>query len=488
MTSRLSSPTPQDGGDSFAYMAGYIPATDYARAYYSDHLLSNHETLIPLLSHLNCDYFSHPGGKPPTLLALKKHAQALTILIRAHSISTRGGDINASNSGTQARRFIDGEAFDWLNDLTKPYENSDPSHHTPLTSLMNHIRKDSDTTGPEFHCPFEEYMPQDPSADRPMRPRPYQTHHGLLMHANDCLEILDHEYGATGGFMSILPTDDKRDAKEMKAARNSLVGQWLLFTQHLVGRMHELEISYGQSLDVLAGEAAVPLQMVGRAGPTKHTGREIGFPQDRWVLANAGDDVFEYLHQLFDKQENRIQADEEIWKDAGVSGQRMWMEDLGGKELSRGMVTLDIQTRYYRLKNAGKSTIFIIPAWEFHPACKFTKEIESRPTVVAVPAPQWPPRVSDWEARARSKLDEAEGLARDNNRLIKNMNDQRQMNSGLIDQLKKTTSLIKSYEAAFPENTQQQIVRLDALLQKYREKLAFLATTLPEQYHQHLAM
>lgn len=85
------------------------------------------------------------------------------------------------------------------------------------------------------------------SAEEQTVRKPYSTHHNLLMHASECLEVLGHEYSATGGIMSLLPTDTTADTVNLRAARNSLVGQWLLFTQHLVARMHELETSYGQS-------------------------------------------------------------------------------------------------------------------------------------------------------------------------------------------------------------------------------------------------
>ncbi|CAI4216962.1 unnamed protein product [Parascedosporium putredinis] len=452
-------------------MPGYIPATDYARPYYSGHLQNNHPDLIKILSHLNCDYFCHPGGRPPTMLALKRHAQALAILIRAHCISTSGGEINAQGSEQ-------GEGL---------YENTDENHQIPLSSLMNHVKRYSDVAGPEFHCPFESYKPRDPS-ERPSKVRPYQTHHNLLMHANDCLEILDNEYGATGGFMSILPSGESDEAEEMKAARNSLVGQWLLFTQHLVGRMHELEINYAQSLDLLAGDAAVPLQVVGKTGPSKTTGRDIGFPQDRWVLANAGDDIFDLLHQRMDKEEDLAQETEAIWKAGGVSGERMWKKTQQSQDVSRGIVAIDVQTRYYRLKNAGKSTIFVVPGWEFHPSCSYTRIIEQRPTVVAVPAPQWPPRVSDWEAKARAKLEAAEELARDHNQLRDNMNEQLRAHNAFVSHLKKTTLLAKSYEAAFARDANDQIKRMTEELQQYRDKLTHLAEVLPQSYHHHLEM
>lgn len=409
MAAPLATTPPENHPDPHANMRGHLPATPYATAYTSRHS----QNILPdvalrCLGALNCGYLSHVGGRPPTLLALKQHAQALAVLIRHLSVSTTAGEADAAHTGADARAFKADEAFDWLNDLETPYVNTDPAHHLPLTSLLNQVEAESEEGGPQFHCPLKEVVPE--SAGEDTIRKPYSTHHNLLMHASECLEVLDHEYSATGGIMSLLPTDTSADTVDLRSARNSLVGQWLLFTQHLVARMHELETSYGKSLDVLAGEAVIPAQTAGRVGPVRaHAGggRPAVFPQDKWILANAGDDVFEHLHRLFDVQEGQYEERERIWRAAGVSGQRTWMEERGGEEWSRGVVALDIVTRYYRLKGSGRGTVFVVPAWEFHPSCKATAEVERQPTVVAVPAPLWPARVSDWEARNRERLDDA---------------------------------------------------------------------------------
>lgn len=251
MTAPLGTTPTKNHPDSHANMRGYLPATPYATAYASRHS----QNLLPgaalrCLDALNCGYLSHSGGRAPTLLALKQHAQALTVLIRYLCVSTTAGEVNAAYGDDDARAFKENEAFDWLNDLETRYVNADPAHHLPLTSLLNQVEAETEEGGPQFHCPLKEAVPE--SAGEEAVRNPYSTHHNLLMHASECLEVLDHEYSATGGIMSLLPTDTTADTVDLRAARNSLVGQWLLFTQHLVARMHELETSYGQSLDVIA--------------------------------------------------------------------------------------------------------------------------------------------------------------------------------------------------------------------------------------------
>jgi len=390
-------------------MEGYIKGNGFAKGYLSDFTQRVFpDVRLGTLGSLNCSYFGHPGARAPTLLELKQHAQALCILVRHLCVSTKAGEIDGENTnGEEKSLFHDNEAFDFLNNLDERYENEDENHHLPLTSLLNRVGAHTDFHGPEFHCPLQEFEPADEMEPAPPT-RPYASHHNLLMHANECLEMLDHEYSATGGIMSILPGDSSHDTKDMKAARNSLFGQWLYYSQHLVGRMHELEISYAQALDAMAGEAVVPYQMAERGGVTAHPGREVAYPQDRWILCNAGDEVFDCLHRLFDAEEAQIEQRERNWRDAGVSGERMWIKERGGEEYAKGVIPLDISTRFYRLKGLGhQSTIFVLPAFEFHPKCKHTLKIETQPTVVSVPAPMWPERVSEWEASRRKKQDEA---------------------------------------------------------------------------------
>jgi hypothetical protein len=425
--------------DPRANQEGYIKANDFAVPYLSKFSAGTAtDAQRQLLAHVNCGYLS-TRGVPPTLLALKQHAQSLCNLIRlyqppplselkkskahkaqdgndAHDVEMVGDDGGAGSSSVKPKelpKFPTFDPFDWLESLDTPYENEDGSHNRPLVDIMNVIHWHSDIHGTAHHCPLQEHK-----ATRPGQPRrPYADHANLMMHANDCLERLDHEYSTTGGLLSVLPTDQEHDVEEMRAARNTLTGQWLMYTQALVGRMHELEIAYGNAADALGGEAVVPLQHASLHGPDARTGgsREIAFPQDRWVLVNAGDDVFGYLHTMLDRQEALAAAKEKIWREDGSAiSERAWMEERGGKHYARGIVPLTVATRYYRLKGAGHSTIFVCPAWDHHPGTAGTRDLEARPTVVSVVAPKFPERLTEMERRFEERHHGAEKLAADN--------------------------------------------------------------------------
>ncbi|KAF4447291.1 hypothetical protein F53441_9178 [Fusarium austroafricanum] len=415
----------------------HLPSNPYATSYRSNWFTPDNGILdaedLETLQHLNCSYFS--SGRPPTLLALKQHAHSLTNIIRKlvpSSITSHVG-IEGEEPGSKYLAFEKNEAFDWLNDLDKSYENEDPSHNDPLWALHNIVESESEVNGIEHRCPLTKVEDFGPSAKQGDIRRPYMTHHDLIMHANECLEIIDHEYASTGGLMSILPTnfeDPKDKAKnhplndsQLEGARNCLLGQWIFHHQHLLGRMHELEINYANALDILAGEALVPQQMLHRAGVDGVSGgREIVYPQDKYILVNCGEDVRKYIHRLLDVAEEQIEQKEKIWKASGVTGERMWYEERGGKVYAKGIVPVDLLTRFYRIKGKGhQSPLFVIPAAEQHPGVKQTRLMEERPTVVSVVTPTWPERVTEIEMKNKKRLDRAEKLETENQYLARQM-------------------------------------------------------------------
>ncbi|KAK4100244.1 hypothetical protein N658DRAFT_428065 [Parathielavia hyrcaniae] len=393
---------------------GYIKATDFALPYFSRwSRLHDAEVGSDLLRHVNCGYLS-TDGVAPTLLALKQHAQSLCILIHALAPT-----LDSAETG----KYETDDAFDFLHDLTQPYTNDDPSHHKPLAALANEVRGRNEAQGTTtYHCPFAKHRPREGGEKQ----KPYANHHNLVMHANACLERLDHELSSTGGLMSLLPTTGKTNAStDLANARNSLLGQWLHFTQALVARMHDLERAHGNALDALAGEAAVPHQHLSALGPdARSSGRELlAFPQDRWVLANAGDDVFAYVHQVLDKQEAVVRAREGVFRREGVVGDGVWGGGDGGGDqgweyAARGIVAVNIVTRYYRVAGQGPhSTLFVLPAWERHPGVAHTREVELQPTVVACVQPRFPAPVSELEKRFAARINAAQRAEAENLRM-----------------------------------------------------------------------
>ncbi|CAK7235954.1 hypothetical protein SCUCBS95973_009441 [Sporothrix curviconia] len=393
--------------DPSAHRAGYIPGTDYALPYLSRHTVA-HRDETAILRHVNCSLLSTPGV-PPTLLALKQHAQSLSYLIAMLSPhgndddavevivarATKAQDSTARGPSTQRRTTQQGAAadtpvashgadtdsllhhlvkragdaatdnpFDWL-DLSRPYTNDmDPEHHRPLVDLVNEVESHHDVLGATYHCPLTTHTPRNGGCytmeerdnvmdeDGSDKQRPYASHHSLLLHANMCLERLDHEYASTGGLISLLPTvtaspqnsasstDKQEEPAELTTARNTLVGQWLAFTQQLISRMHELEIAHTNAVHFLSGEA----ELAPAVARGDHSGSGADGPAaspGRWILSNAGDDVWTAVHDKLDQ----VSATDTVLLQQhlaqGVVGERSIVP-------SSTMPYVDLTTRFYR--------------------------------------------------------------------------------------------------------------------------------------------
>ncbi|KAI0022719.1 hypothetical protein F4780DRAFT_164189 [Xylariomycetidae sp. FL0641] len=393
-------------------MPGFVRATHWSKPYYSALLHNNPQLHSHLFEHVNCSYFSTPG-RPPTLLALKQHAQSLACMIQLLAPSQLGASIN-NNVRQGNAEFAAEQAFDWLLNLQQHYNSDDNAHKKPLNALVNLVKSNSDSTGPKWHCPLEKVGLEFPEKHPAQQFRPFQSHLTLLMHANEALERLDHEYSAMGGLLSIIPLDsaDLPEEDALAKAKTTLVGQWILYTQHLVARMHELEIAYGNCLDLLANEAVVPMQHMSVHGPDGRSGREIIFPQDRWVLANAGEDVFTFIHRLLDQREAVQDQRDKIYDEQQVMGDAGRRDD--DENLSRGIVKVDLSTRFYRLRRSGHGPVFVLPAFGDRPHTAHTRDMENRPTVVAVPQPSVPEPTSEWDrkhANLESELLKAQSQA-----------------------------------------------------------------------------
>ncbi|KAI5868550.1 hypothetical protein GGS23DRAFT_36523 [Durotheca rogersii] len=443
-------------------MPGYIEANHWAIPYCSNHHIENPQLNLKMLQHVNCSYLSTPG-RPPTLEALKQHAQSLTVLISSLAPNAFSAEIdNENNGGRVQQQFQRHEAFDWLNNLKIPYDNIDKAHRLPLNSLANLVRRNNDVEGVEFHCPLTLAPQRAEQNSHREASRPYSTHMNLLMHANDCLERLDHEYSAMGGILSIIPSDreDVGERPDLEDAKRTLVGQWILGTQHLFGRMHELEIAYANAIDLLATEAYVPAQSLSAHGPDGRSGREIIYPQDQWILANAGKDVFDFIHQRLNMKEAVLQQQDTAWANKGMVGDRLRNRQYGEDEDSlRGIVHVDLNTRFYRIKGTRHSPIFVLPAFSDRPGTEYTRDLEDRPTVVTVPAPSVPDRASAWDERNK-KMDaeytrtslEVSRLTQENAKLKAELEKQ-------TDTLKRTQHINELYEGNTDPNGRNAVGR-----------------------------
>ncbi|KAI1503938.1 hypothetical protein F5X99DRAFT_424911 [Biscogniauxia marginata] len=460
--------------EPYEEMKGYLKGTHWSIPYFSP--LSFHNSQLPwhLLEHVSCSYMSTPG-RPPTLLALKQHAQSLSVLISMLAPSQVGAEIDNENSLTQGdTTFAKHQAFDWLNNLQLHYSNEDPAHKKPLNALVNLIDSQHDDLGTVWQCPLDTCGMRFPDKEDEQQYRPFQTHMTILMHANECLERLDHEYSAMGGILSIIPLDsDNVDEKaSLEKAKTTLVGQWILYTQHLASRMHELEIAYANSLDLLANEAIVPLQHISVHGPDGRSGREIIFPQDRWILANAGDDVWNFIHQMLDRREAQQDAEDYVFNKQKVVGDMA--KDSDDDLKYRGIVKVDLNTRFYRLRGKDHGPIFVLPAYADRPNTAYTRDLENRPTVLTVPTPSWPNGISRWDKKHQEIEDENFKLTTRAVNLADKANRLESINKALESQMKMLRATVDKYEKDGGKQQQDDLDKCHSKTQQLESQLKAL--------------
>lgn len=358
--------------------------------------------VLDCLKHVNCSYLS--SGVAPNLLQLKQHAQSLTVLIKEMTVSTRPTLIDNAHAGLPGARPMNvNGSFDWLNDLNTPYHTDESHHLQPLTSILNMVEQDPVTGLTRNICPLQKVVDESDM----VQPHPWATHENLIRHANEVLERLDHEYSARGGLLSIFPTDMQKNDREK--AEKTMLGQMIFWVQNLVQRIHHLERLYANAMDLLAKEAVVPTETLSALGAKGRKGREVVYPQDRFVLVNAGDDLWDFLNAEFERKEVIDTQVDRNYRELGTTGEALWAER-GGREFAKGITCIDVYTRYYRLRDSPLKTIFVIPAHEIHPGTKVTREMEQQPTVVSVVKPMWPERMSVLETQHKSDMADLKAL------------------------------------------------------------------------------
>jgi uncharacterized membrane protein YgcG len=354
------------------------------------------QEVLECLKNVNCSYLS--SGVAPNLLQLKQHAQSLTVLIKEMTVSQGSALIDNARAGLQgAGTFAAKESFDWLNDLSTQYTTDESHHLQPLTSILNTVETDPVTGEARNICPLQKVVAE---GDK-IQLHPWATHESLIRHANELLERLDHEYSARGGLLSIFPTDMQKSDREK--AEKTVLGQMIFWVQNLVQRIHHLERLYANAMDLLATEAVVPTETLSALGTKGRKGREVVYPQDRFVLVNAGDDLWDFLNAEFERKEVADTTVDESYRELGTTGEAIWAER-GGREFAKGITCIDVYTRYYRLRDNELKTIFVIPAHEIHPGTKVTREMEQQPTVVSVVKPVWPERMSVLEEKHKDDM------------------------------------------------------------------------------------
>lgn len=400
----------------------------YAGPYNSTFLQLNPD-LQGLFAHLNCSFLS-TRGKAPTLLELKQHAQALLVLIKHLTVAADAtlvddptgpvaialaaarhtaeeankdiaeqraadaaqGRVRANLAATPAQvASIRARAFDFLSDLSVSYDNSDPTHNTTLTGVLNTLedRGSVDRRGRD-HCPLHAAAVVANPATRGTQALPYAETWKLIKHANELLERLDHEFSAEGGLLGMLPLDaaghDMSKADDLLGAR-SVLGQWISMTRKLIVRHHELEQNLSEALNIIQGDAVVPKYLLSKI--------PINARQETTGVFAHQDEI---VVTLADGKLNELRAK---FAAAEATAFDSTQHALGSGEGNQDIITITAETTYARLRQG--NTIFIAPGQ--------VNDTAKRPGVIQVVKGEWPARTSLWEQKHYADLNKYKSVA-----------------------------------------------------------------------------
>lgn len=203
----------------------------------------------------------------------------------------------------------------------------------------------------------------------------------LMAHADENLDLLDHRCSSQGGLLALMPPADE-DGKE---SERGIFGQWLLYTQALVGRVAELEREVALMRELVGGEQMTP-SVRGRRTVGGKGAKELVFPQDRYVLAGLNESTWERLNEELDVTAEMIAAKDkragEKLRSRGWSGEDL-IDGSGGYFAGENLVSwVEVTSRVFRVK--GQESVFVIPAWDVHPGAEAVRKIESQPLVQTV--------------------------------------------------------------------------------------------------------
>ena len=302
-------------------------------------------------------------------MELKKHAQSICLLLS----TLQAGDLAHESSFESTVPILrPSPTFDFLDDLYTPYANASPLHHLPLPSVLN--------TLPPL-TPKHHYAPGSPSCAVLKTAEETGDVNTLMAHVNENLEMLDHRFSAQGGLLALLPLHGKNGTE----SERGIFGQWLHYTQALVGRVAELEREVVLMRELLGGERVTP-SVRGRSTAGGKAARELVFPQDRYILAGLSDSLWAQLNEELDITAQMAAAQE--WRAGEQLRPRRWSgECLDGRVEDRGegrdaVSWVEVTSRIFRVQ--GQESVFVIPAWDLHPGAEAVRKIENQPLVQTV--------------------------------------------------------------------------------------------------------
>ena len=356
-----------------------LPASAHTAAYLPV-LLTTMEQYPPLPYHPVKHFLHLPCSclttvPPPSLAALKQHAQALCLL-------------------TTLLQGPREDAWDFLANLYEPYRSKDRFSREPLESLITTL------TPEEAGKPLDGAAADDDDADEVQGP-PYaacplqmrfaaRTTERLIEHANAILTVLDDRFAEAGGLLAILPAplgEEGGPVAQNKEASSTLLGQWIVYTRKLAVRIAEYEEEIAGLREVMRVQAE-HVAVRARQTPNQHgesAMRTMVFPQDRYVLAGLSQRLWDEIIATLDGRRRAMDAQEASrTAKAFLRGNGPFGTDGPEDGDDENIVSwIETKSRLYRIR--GHETVFVIPAFGLNPEADAVREIERGSLVKTIP-------------------------------------------------------------------------------------------------------
>ncbi|KAI9830634.1 MAG: hypothetical protein M1819_005444 [Sarea resinae] len=230
-----------------------------------------------------------------------------------------------------------------------------------------------------------------------------------VQHANELLEALDEAYAEQGGLLALLPHEEEgkptsafddaalplplsssaaAEHSPRALASQTLLGQWMLYTQALVERVGHLEREVSTSralLDTLAHGLDAPVEVEGvSAGKARLKVSErfvLAGTQDRERWAQIDSSLAEKSADTKERERRARQQGVRSATRAGVGGVGGVGGGAGGS--SDDVVWIDVPSRIYRARGSG--VLFLVPMHGATALEARALKVASTPLVQTVP-------------------------------------------------------------------------------------------------------
>ena len=185
--------------------------------------------------------------------------------------------------------------------------------------------------------------------------------------------------------------DESQEQNPRQLSKQTLLGQWMAFTQNLMRRVATLEREVVNLREAFSREWEKQSAANGETAEPD--------PRDSLSLSGISNEIVSQLHVELNTSEAIAIKREQRARARGVTaqslrqGSRQWQRasdgsmqtQIGGEQQVPDNIVawIECSSRIYRVQ--GSEMLFVVPAWDIRPGADKVREIEETPLVVIIP-------------------------------------------------------------------------------------------------------